>query len=142
MTLKDQSIYALLVTACSQTQLMALPTKLGPLKASFAVDMGAVVNVLSEEAYRLIKFTSQGSRWPLRPNDLNIIGVSSEPLNILGVVYIPIFLGKGTSRLCLDFYVVSDFSLPSDGLLGLTSLKSNRIVIHPDTMSLGGCHSG
>ncbi len=112
---------------------MALPTKLGPLKASFAVDTGAVVNVLSEKAYRLIKSASRGSRWPLRPNDLNLMGVSSEPLNILGVVRPPIVLGKGTSRLCLDFYVVSDFSLHSDGLLGLTSLKSNQMDMHPDT---------
>ncbi len=112
---------------------MVLPTKLGPLKASFAVDTSPVVNVLSEKAYRLIKRASRGSLRPLRPTDLNLMGVSSEPLNILGVVRLPIVLGKGTSRLCLDFYVVSDFRLPSDGLLGLTSLKSNQVVIHPDT---------
>ncbi len=105
----------------------------GTVKASFAVDTGAVVNILSEKPYRLIKRASRGSRWPLRSHDLNLMGVSSEPLYILGVVRFPIILGKGSSRLCLDFYVVPDFSLPSDCLLGLTSLKSSRIVVHPDT---------
>ncbi|MPC52205.1 hypothetical protein E2C01_046068 [Portunus trituberculatus] len=32
----------------------------------------------------------------------------------------------------LDFYVASNFGLPSDGLLGLTSMRSNRMVIIPD----------
>ncbi len=109
--LKDQNIYASLVAACSQIQLTALPTKLEPLKASFAVDTGAVVNVLSEKAYKLIKRASRGSRCALRPNDLNLMSVSIESLNILGVVRLPIVLGKGTSRLCLDFYVVSVFLL-------------------------------
>ncbi len=33
----------------------------------------------------------------------------------------------------LDFYVTSSFSLSSDGLLGLSSLRSIRIVIDPDS---------
>jgi len=112
---------------------MALSTRMGRLQASFAVDTGAAVNVLSERAYQLLKRASRGSRWPLRPNDLNLMGVTSEPLDILGIVRLPICLGKGTSIMRLNFYVVSNFSLPTDGLIGLNSLKSNRMVIHPDT---------
>ena len=33
----------------------------------------------------------------------------------------------------LDFYVVSNFGLLSDGLLGLSSMKSERMVIIPDS---------
>ncbi|KAG0729832.1 hypothetical protein GWK47_029518 [Chionoecetes opilio] len=111
---------------------MALSTKMGRLKASFAVDTSAAVNVLSEKAYLALKRASRGSQWPLRPNDLNLMGVTSEPLNILGIIRLPISLGKGTSIMRLDLYVASNFSLPTDGLLGLKSLKSNRMVIHPD----------
>ena len=111
---------------------MVLPAKLGSTTASIAVDTGAAVNVLSEAAYKNIKRASRGGRWQLRPNDLMLRGVTSEPLHILGVVRIPMSLGKGTPDLRLDFYVVSDFSLPADGLLGLTALKSSMMVIQPD----------
>jgi len=88
---------------------------------------------MSERAYQLLKRATRGSRWPFHPNDLNLMGVTSEPLNILGIVRLPVRLRKGTSTMRLNFYVVSNFSLPSDGLIGLNSLKSNRMVIHPDT---------
>lgn len=112
---------------------MALETKLGPVQASFAVDTGASVNVLSERAYRALKRVSRGGRYRLMPNDLNLRGVTSDPLDILGIVRLPVNLGKGTSTMRLDFYVASNFGLPSDGLLGLTSMRSNRMVIIPDS---------
>ena len=111
---------------------MALEVKLGPVRASFAVDTGAAVNVLSEEAYKAIKRASRGGRCRLRPNDLNLRGVTSDPLDIMGIVRLPVTLGKGTRTMQMDFYVASNFGLPSDGLLGLASMKSNRMVIIPD----------
>ena len=98
---------------------MALSIKTGRIKASLAVDTGAAVNVLSEKAYHALKHAFHGSRLSLRPNDLNLMGVNSELLNILGIVRLPISLGKGTSIKRLDFYVASSFSLPTDGLIGL-----------------------
>jgi len=53
--MNDRVVYSSLVAACSQDKIMALPTKLGPLKASFAVDTGASVNVLSNETYLALK---------------------------------------------------------------------------------------
>ena len=128
----DSDIYASLVAACSQTNPMALQTCLGPLRASLALDTGAAVNVLSERAYQSIKRASRGGKFPLRPNDLVLKSVNNETLSIVGVVTLPVKLGKGTHTLKLDFYVVSSFSLPADGLLGLTSLKSHKIIIKPD----------
>ena len=115
---------------------MALTAILGPVRASLAVDTGAAVNVLSERAYRCIKRASRGSQWPLRPNNLWLKSVNNETLHILGIVTLPMSLGKKTNRLKLDFYVVSDFSLPTDGLLGLTTLKSHKMVIKPDENSV------
>ena len=111
---------------------MVLPTHIGPVKASFAVDTGAAVNVLSEKSYLALKRAARGGRYPLRPTDRNLMGVSSAPLNILGNVRLPVKLGKNTSTIQLDFYVVSNFSLPADGLLGLESMSANQMVIYPD----------
>ncbi len=83
-------------------------------------------------AYQNIKRASRGSRWPLRPNDLLLKSVNNEALNIIRIVRLPMSLGKNTPSLKLDFYIVSNFSLPTDGLLGLTTLKSHKIVIKPD----------
>ena len=128
----DDIVIASLVAACSQANILALSPKVGRIKASLGIDTGASVNVLSEKAYLALKRASRGNRWPLRPNDLNLTGVTSDPLNILGIVSLPIYLGKGTSTLKLDFYVASNFTLPSDGLLGLTSMRANRMVIYPE----------
>ena len=69
---------------------MALPTTLGPVRASFAVDTGAAVNVLSEKTYRALKRVSRGGRYRLKPNDLNLKGVTNDPLEILGIVCLPV----------------------------------------------------
>ena len=111
---------------------MALPTKLGPVRVSLAVDTGAAVNVLSERTYKALKRASRGGRYRLRPSDLNLRGVSSDPLDILGVVRLPVKLGKGTSVMTLNFYVAANFSLPSDGLLGLSPLNTHQMVIISD----------
>ena len=91
-----------------------------------AVDTGAAVNVLSEKAYHALKRAFRGNRLPPRPNDLNLMGVNSGPLDIFGIVRLPISLGKRTSIKRLDFYVASNVSLPTDGLISLMSMKSNN----------------
>ncbi len=88
-----------------------------------------------------LKCTSRGSRWKLRPNDLNLVGVTSDSLKILGVVRLPVTLGKNTPTMRVDFYVTSQFSLPSDGLLGYNTLKSERMVIHPASDAISYCGS-
>ena len=112
---------------------MVLPAQVGFLKASFAVDTGASVNVLSEDSYLALKRASRGGRWPLKPTSTNLLGVSHTSLKVLGVVSLPIRFGKNSKVMRMDFYVIWDFSLPSDGLLGLESLKANHMEIHPQT---------
>lgn len=46
--INNSQILESFVAAGSQTAVLALPTKLGPLKASFVVNTGAAVNMLSE----------------------------------------------------------------------------------------------
>ena len=58
----DNAVIQSVVAACSQANIMALSMKMGPIRAYFAVDTGAAVNVLSERAYRALKRASRGSR--------------------------------------------------------------------------------
>ncbi|RUM27774.1 MAG: hypothetical protein DSY32_05100, partial [Aquifex sp.] len=118
---------------------MALPTRVGKHSLSLAVDTGAAVNVLSEESYKALKRNSRGGRWILRPSDLNLSGVTGSTLQILGKISLPVRLSKATQPIRTDFYVTSNFKLPSDGLLGLTAMKSHRIVIYPKQNSVMYC---
>ena len=129
-------VYSALVATCSSSNVMVLPGKLGRVPASFAIDTGASVNLLSLEAYTALKRASRGGQWPLRPSDLTVSGVSSEPLDIHGIVRLPLRLGKASPALQLDFYVSSTLSVPSDGLLGFAALKSNCMTIYPDTCTV------
>ncbi|MPC36669.1 hypothetical protein E2C01_030136 [Portunus trituberculatus] len=104
-------IHASLVAACSQSTIMAIKTRIGPRGISFAVDTGAAVNVLSEEAYCALKWVSHGGQYRLSPNDHNLMGMTCD-LDILGVVHLPVNLGKGTPTTHSDFYVASNFGLP------------------------------
>ena len=133
MISKDDIIYASIVAACSQANIIALSIKMGKAKTALVVDTGAAVNVLSEKAYHALKRAFRGSRLSLRPNELNLMNVDSGLLNILGIVRLPISLGKSTSIKRLDFYVASNFSLSPDRLIGLMSMKSNKMEIHPNS---------
>ena len=129
---EDNAIIQSAVAACSQANIMALSMKMGPIRASVAVDTGATVTVLSERGYWALKRALGGNRWLLFPNNLNLMGVTSDPMNILGMVRLLICLGKGTSTLRMGFYVASNFTLPSDGLLDLMSMRAHCMVIYPE----------
>ena len=115
---------------------MVLPAHIGYKRASFAIDTGAAVNALSESSYLALKRTSRGGKYPLLPTDKHLVGVSKVPLNILGIVRLPVCLRKNSKAMRLDFYVISNFSLPSDGLLGLETLKAHNIDILPTSSSV------
>ena len=110
---------------------MTLSTKVGGVNVSLTVDTGAEVNLLSEESYMALKRNARGGRWPLRQGDMNLEGVTGSSLGVIGMITLPLCLGKGCSLTRMDFYVVTNFQLPSDGLLGLSGLKAHRVRIEP-----------
>ncbi len=124
------SVDSTINAANNQTEIMALPTRVGNHRLSLAVDTGATVNVIFEESYKILKQNSRGGKWMLRPSDLNLSGVTGSALKILGKISLPISLSKNTQPIQSDFYVVSHFKLPSDGLLRLRAMKSHQIVIN------------
>ncbi len=66
--------------------MMAIPTQVSNKAFSLAVDTGAVVNILSDDAYKALKRKSCGSKWPSQPSDLNLSYVTGSSLQILGKV--------------------------------------------------------
>ncbi len=70
----------------------------------------------------------------MRPNDLHLTGVGADKLNILGAVRLPVSLGKSSPPLHFDFYVLSQFALPCDGLIGFPSLESHDILIDTELL--------
>ncbi len=61
--------------------------------------------------------------------------VTCDNLKILGIVRLPVSLGKSTLTLRLDSYVASNFALLSDGLLRLSALNTNS---NPDISAIHG----
>ncbi len=47
---------------------------------SLAVDTGATVKILSEDAYKALKRSHRRGKWPLQPSDLNLSGVTGSLL--------------------------------------------------------------
>ena len=120
-----------IVAAYHHSGLMTLSAKVGGINVSLTVDTGAEVNLLSEESYMALKRNARGGRWPLRQSDLNLKGVTGSSLGVIGKTTLPLCLGKGCSLIRVDFYVVTNFQLPADGLLGLSGLKAHQIRIEP-----------
>ena len=82
----------------SKTAIMTLSTRVGKHRLALAVDTGAAVNVISEEAYKYLKRNSRGGSCILRPNDMNLAGVTGSHLNILGILSLPLRLSKNSYR--------------------------------------------
>ena len=62
--------------------------------------------------------------------------MNGSALETVGMVTLPVTFYKGNSPIRMDFYVVTNFSIPTDGILGLTSMKSNHIDVRPSTNSV------
>ncbi len=67
----------------------------------------------------MMMHVADGSNWVLQPNDLRLVGVTSDSLKILGIVRLPLTFEKHTPCIYINFYVASHFALLSDGLIGL-----------------------
>ncbi len=135
----DISAHSSMIAALDKTTIMTLSCRVGKRRLCLAVDTGATVNVMYEEGYKALKRNSRGGACVLRPNDMNLAGVTGSRLNILGVVSLPLNLSRNTPLFKADFYVISDFVLPSDGLLGLRTLRSQGIDVYPQSHSVQYC---
>ncbi len=133
----DISAHSSMIAAMERTTIMTLSCRVGKRRLCLAVDTGAAVNVKSAEAYKALKRNSRGGVCVLRPNDMNLAGVTGSSLNILGVVSLPLSLSRSTPlfkaeflrnlRFCTSigwFVRVTNSTLPRDRCLSTISLSS------------------
>ncbi len=71
----------------------------------------------------------RGGRCTLLPNYLNVVGVSSSNLEILGKVLLKISPGKKVCDFRAVFYVTPNFALPVHAILGLSNMKELQMII-------------
>ena len=98
---------------------------------SLAVDTGAEVNIICDNAFRTVQRVSP-EPLQLLPNDLNVVGVTGANLGILGKVRLTVQLEKKVRAFSADFYVTTRLSLPVDGILGLETMKKLHVAINID----------
>ncbi len=124
-----QSIIAVL----AKTKIIALPCQVGKHKLYVAVDTGATINVISEQSFRELRRSLRGGRCRLLPNDINVVGVTSYDLGILGKVLLTVQPSRMVSGSRIFFFVTNKLALPVDALLGLNTMRELRMLISPDT---------
>ena len=132
----NADVYNSIVAACTHDSLLAISARVGSTRLSLAVDTGASVNVLSDTAYQALKRNTRGGRHPLQACDLNLCGVDGNALHVQGKVSLPILIGKGNPPIRVAFYVVANFQLATDGLLGLASLRDHNMTICPGSHTI------
>lgn len=89
---------------CGRAQSAWNYVKIGQLQASFAVNTDPAVKVLSETTVTALKRSSREVHYDLRPTDRSLCCVTTDRLNILSVVLLPLCLGKNTPLTPMDFY--------------------------------------
>ncbi len=118
---------------------MAIPTQASNDTSSLAIHTVAAVNILSEDAYKALKKEPSQWQWPLQPNDLNLSGVTGSNIYILGKVSRLVKLAKRISPFHTDYYITSNFGLPVDRLLWLTTMKTHGIIINTFQNTVSYC---
>ncbi len=100
---------------------------------SVAVDIGSMINVISEHSFRELRRSLRRGRCRLLPNDMNFVGVTGYNLEILGKVLLTVRPSRKVSVFRSYFYVTNKLMLPLDALLGLNTMRGLRVLINPDT---------
>ena len=95
---------------------------------ALGIDTGASCNLLSANAFKALR---EQYNLPLCPSDISLTSVQGSTLSVLGTVTLPIRFEQHSSVLNLKFQVISEFALSCDGLIGLDSLCTHNIDVHP-----------
>ena len=98
---------------------------------SLAVDTGASVSLLSERAFSALQSKLPHVPLSLVPSALTLSGVQGLTLTVLGTVTLPVTLAPNVETFSITFYVIKEFKMPCDGLLGQDSLAAHGIDVFP-----------
>ena len=115
-----------MIASCSQLLTLQAYTHGTPF--SVCIDTGADCNLLSKGAYLKLK---QLYNVPLTPCVNVFQAVQGSPLNILGSVVLPMSFHAQDYTFNAKFFVVTDFILKCDALIGYNLLNRCNISIFP-----------
>ena len=127
---------ASLIAALQKKDILSVPWIIGKCKLTLAVDTGACANILSKQAVDELIRVMPYTHWKIYPPDVQLSSVTGDILNIIGGITLTLKISKCTKPVIADFYIVENFPLPSDGLLGLETMSQYNIGIHPASKSI------
>ncbi len=129
------------MAACSQSSLLTFKFVTHNILLSLGVDTGASVTLLSESAYLALREQLPNANLALQSTKVLLSSVQGFNLNILGTVTLPVTLAPSSEVFNVEFYVIKQFAMPCDGLLGLDSLIAHNLDVFPNkrALSRGNC---
>ncbi len=99
---------------------------------SLGVDTGASVTLLSESVFSALKSKLSHIPLTLQPSKVNLSSVQGLNLDVVGTVTLPVTLAPSSEAFNVEFFVLKEFAMPCDGLLGLDSLVTHNIDVFPN----------
>ncbi len=84
--------------------------------------MGASVTLLSESTFSALKIKLPNISLTLQSSKVTLSSVQGLNLTVLGTLTLPVTFAPNLESFNVQFYVIKEFSIPCDGLLGLDSL--------------------
>ena len=114
------------IASCSNILTLQAYTYGTPFSA--CIDTGADCNLLTERAYGKLK---QLYNVPLSPCANVFQAVQGSPLNVIGSVILPMSFHPQDYTFYAKFYVITNFALQCDALLGYKLLANHHIAIFP-----------
>ena len=92
------------------------------------MDSGADCSLITERAYLKLK---QLYKLSFLPETRTFNAVQGSPLNVIGSVILPVSFHAHDVTFPVNFYIVTDFALKCDALLGFDELARHDISLHP-----------
>ena len=127
------------MAAVTKGEVCVIQARIGSNQVSLDMDTGSPVNILSKEAYEGLRSADQSHISDLTPSDVSLSGLEGVSMELVGKTEVDVCL-DGVQYFPVVFYVATNFSLPSDGLLGYSTMKINDIDVLPrcDSISVKG----
>ena len=101
------------------------------MRLALTIDTGAEINLLSETAFLTLQQSC--ASLTLQPTEVSISGPDGHLFQVVGSLSLKFRFHKRARPVNVRFHVLRNYSLPSDGLLGLPTLSRLRVHIFPDS---------
>ncbi len=132
LTLPSQQPYVLsIVAACAKDIMMSFQCQTHSVSLSLGVDTGASVTLLSESAFSALKIKCPNIPLALQSSKVTLPSAQGLNLTALGTLTLLVTLAPNLVAFNVQFYVIKEFVMPCDGLLGFDSLVLHNIDIFP-----------